>query len=106
MKHTFHTPEALNVYVELGAGRSPNLPIASSEIVVTFGPKWFSRFEGPRPEDLDAVFGGRELWHRSDANATANERWENWLLDYKNAVSRAGCTFPLAFEALAKTGVP
>jgi len=78
----------------------------SSEIVVTFGPNWFSRFEGPKPDDLDAVFGGREFWSRSDPDATANERWENWLLDYKNAVIRAGFTYPLAFEALAKTGIP
>ncbi len=41
----------------------------SSEVIVTFGPNWFSRREKAEPEQLDIVFGGRQYWSRPSGKA-------------------------------------
>ncbi len=82
-------------------GRNP-----SSEIIVTFGPNWFSRQEGPSRAQLDAVFGGPEFWTLSDPAWTPEQRWRNWFTTYRSAVIRAGYSYPLMFEVCPSTGQP
>lgn len=73
-----------------------------SEVIVTFGPNWFSRREEQNPGQLDAVFGGREFWTPSDPNVEPRDRWETWLTTYKSAIKRAGLKYPLTFRVLPK----
>lgn len=78
----------------------------SSEIIVTFGPNWFSRQEGPSSEQLDAVFGGPEFWAPSDPGLTPEQRWRAWFATYRASVIRAGFTYPLMFQVRPATGQP
>jgi three-Cys-motif partner protein len=78
----------------------------SSEVIVTFGPNWFSRRESQEPEKLDAVFGGREHWQASAAEDRPDERWRQWLETYQDALRRAGFGYTLRFEIKPKTGQP
>lgn len=78
----------------------------SSEVIVTFGPNWFSRREEQDPAQLDDVFGGRDYWLPSDAEARPDERWRAWLETYQDALRRAGFTYTLQFEIRPRTGQP
>lgn len=77
-----------------------------SEVIVTFGPNWFSRREGEEPHSLDQVFGGPEHWSPSDKASDPTERWRAWLETYRRAVLRAGFKFCIPFQVLPKTGQP
>jgi hypothetical protein len=74
----------------------------ASEVVVTFGPVWFSRRETINQDIFDDVFGSREAWHRD----SADEGWRYWLQTYKAALKRAGFEFPLNFEVMPTSGHP
>jgi three-Cys-motif partner protein len=78
----------------------------SSEVIVTFGPNWFSRREDLEPEKLDAVFGGREYWQPADQELRPDERWRKWLETYRDALRRAGFRYQLQFMIMPKTGQP
>jgi three-Cys-motif partner protein len=78
----------------------------SSEIVVTFGPNWFSRRESEEPENLDEVFGGPQHWSASDSKLQASDRWRFWLETYRAAVLRAGFAYCLPFQVVPRTGQP
>ncbi|TDO34735.1 three-Cys-motif partner protein [Kribbella sp. VKM Ac-2527] len=78
----------------------------SSEVIVTFGPNWFSRREGEDPDQLDDVFGGREFWSPSDPSQDTDERWRNWLATYRAALRRAGFAHQLQFMVVPRTGQP
>jgi three-Cys-motif partner protein len=79
----------------------------SSEVIVTFGPNWFSRRENENPEQLDDVFGGRQFWRASDPKQDPDERWRTWLGAYRAALRRAGFTYQLQFMVVpGSTGQP
>lgn len=78
----------------------------SSEVIVTFGPNWFSRREDLNPDQLDLVFGGREHWEPATAKSGPAERWRSWLGAYRNALQRAGFEYRLQFEVVPRTGLP
>lgn len=78
----------------------------SSEVIVTFGPNWFSRRETQEPDQLDVVFGGRRYWEPADRESRPDERWRAWLATYRQALSRAGFGFQLQFRIVPKTGLP
>jgi len=78
----------------------------SSEVIVTFGPNWFSRREGLEPLQLDIVFGGREHWQPADQEVRPDERWRAWLATYRDALRRAGFRYQLQFQIVPKTGQP
>lgn len=78
----------------------------SSEVIVTFGPNWFSRQENRQPSQLDAVFGGRQYWEPADRESRPDERWRVWLATYRQALHRAGFGFQLQFRIVPKTGQP
>jgi three-Cys-motif partner protein len=78
----------------------------SSEVIITFGPNWFSRREGLEPEQLDLVFGGRQYWEPADAELRPDEQWRVWLSTYKDALSRAGFAYQLQFKIVPGTGQP
>lgn len=78
----------------------------SSEVIVTFGPNWFSRRESLEPDQLDLVFGGRQYWEPADREKRSDEQWRVWLASYRDALRRAGFRFQLQFEIIPKTGKP
>jgi three-Cys-motif partner protein len=78
----------------------------ASEVIITFGPNWFSRREALDPTELDAVFGGREFWQPAEAELRADERWRVWLKTYREALRRAGFQYQLNFEVVPSTGLP
>lgn len=78
----------------------------SSELITTFGPNWFSRREDLNPDQLDAVFGGRQYWTPADRESRTDERWRAWLSTYRDALRRAGCRHRLQFEVTPKSGLP
>src|SRR5262249_20383968 len=78
----------------------------SSEVIVTFGPNWFSRREKLDPEQLDLVFGARQFWTPADAEVRTDERWRAWLATYRNALGRAGFRYQLQFKIVPRTGRP
>jgi hypothetical protein len=78
----------------------------ASEVIVTFGPNWFSRREDLEPERLDAVFGDRQRWQPAEAETRPDERWRIWLETYRDALHTAGFTYRLQFEVVPKTGQP
>lgn len=78
----------------------------ASEVIVTFGPNWFSRREKEEPHSLDQVFGGPQYWSPSDKSLDPQERWRSWLETYRDAVLRAGFKFCIPFQVLPKTGQP
>jgi three-Cys-motif partner protein len=78
----------------------------SSEVIVTFGPNWFSRREKQEPEQLDMVFGGREYWQPADEERRPDERWRAWLATYRSALGRAGFRYQLQFQIVPRTGQP
>jgi three-Cys-motif partner protein len=78
----------------------------SSEVIVTFGPNWFSRREKLEPQQLDIVFGGRQYWEPADQERRPDERWRAWLATYREALRRAGFRFQLQFRIVPKTGQP
>jgi three-Cys-motif partner protein len=78
----------------------------SSEVIVTFGPNWFSRRESLDPEQLDLVFGGRQFWIPANAEVKADERWRAWLAIYRDALGRAGFRYQLQFKIVPRTGQP
>jgi three-Cys-motif partner protein len=94
-----------NVAVPLGLiarlARNP-----SSEVIVTFGPNWFSRREGLEPEKFDVVFGGRQYWEPANRESDPNERWRLWLATYRAALQRAGFRYQLHFCIVPRTGQP
>lgn len=79
---------------------------ASSEVITTFGPNWFSRRQDIDLEMLDAVFGGRDRWTRADAEARPDKRWREWLATYQHSLLHAGFSFRLQFQIVTKTGIP
>jgi three-Cys-motif partner protein len=78
----------------------------SSEVIVTFGPNWFSRREDQEPDQLDSVFGGRQYWVPADRERRPDERWRTWLSTYREALRRAGFRYQLHFRIVPKTGQP
>jgi three-Cys-motif partner protein len=78
----------------------------SSEVIVTFGPNWFSRREKVEPGQLDMVFGGRQYWEPAEAESRSDERWRVWLATYREALRRAGFRFQLHFRIVPGTGQP
>jgi three-Cys-motif partner protein len=79
----------------------------SSEVLVTFGPNWFSRRENQEPGQLDdAVFGGRQHWRPADQETDPDERWRAWLTTYREALRRAGFAYQLHFQVVPRTGQP
>lgn len=78
----------------------------SSEVIVTFGPNWFSRRESEDPDQLDAVFGGRQFWHGTNLGSDPRQRWRAWLALYRAALRRAGFTYQLQFMVVPGTGQP
>lgn len=78
----------------------------SSEVIVTFGPNWFSRRQKAEPEQLDIVFGGRQYWEPAEREGRSDERWRVWLETYREALHRAGFRFQLQFRIVPRTGQP
>jgi three-Cys-motif partner protein len=78
----------------------------SSEVIVTFGPNWFSRRDKLEPEQLDIVFGGRQYWQPAARDLPPEERWRLWLACYREALRRAGFRHQLHFEIVPRTGLP
>jgi three-Cys-motif partner protein len=78
----------------------------ASEVIVTFGPNWFSRREKLEPEQLDMVFGGRGHWQSANQELRPDERWRLWLASYRNALRRAGFEYQLQFKIVPRTGQP
>jgi three-Cys-motif partner protein len=78
----------------------------ASEVIVTFGPNWFSRREDLEPGQLDVVFGGRQYWEPANREGRPDERWRVWLATYRQALRRAGFEFQLQFRIVPKTGLP
>jgi three-Cys-motif partner protein len=78
----------------------------SSEVIVTFGPNWFSRREDLNTRQLDSVFGGRAHWERADRERHTDERWRSWLSSYRNALRRSGFRYQLHFRIVPRTGQP
>jgi three-Cys-motif partner protein len=78
----------------------------ASEVIVTFGPNWFSRREELEADQLDMVFGGRRFWEPADRELRSDERWRVWLATYRDALRRAGFRFVLQFEIVPGTGQP
>jgi three-Cys-motif partner protein len=78
----------------------------ASEIIVTFGPNWFSRREELEPDKLDLVFGGRRYWEPANRESGTDERWRAWLGTYREALGRAGFRYRLQFEIVPRTGQP
>jgi three-Cys-motif partner protein len=78
----------------------------SSEVIVTFGPNWFSRRESEEPQRLDEVFGGPQHWAASDTSLLPRHRWRGWLETYRTAILRAGFAYCLPFQVVPRTGQP
>jgi three-Cys-motif partner protein len=78
----------------------------ASEVIVTFGPNWFSRREQMEPDHLDLVFGGRVFWETADRQSAPADRWRTWLATYRDALRRAGFRYQLQFEIVPHTGQP
>lgn len=78
----------------------------ASEVIVTFGPNWFSRREKLEPDRLDIVFGGRQHWEPAAAELRPDERWRAWLAAYRDALRRAGFRYQLQFQIVPRTGQP
>jgi three-Cys-motif partner protein len=78
----------------------------SSEVIVTFGPNWFSRRQRLEPEQFDIVFGGRRYWQPADQEHRPGERWRAWLATYREALQRAGFQYQLHFQIVPRTGQP
>ncbi|MEU4560834.1 three-Cys-motif partner protein TcmP [Actinoplanes sp. NPDC023936] len=78
----------------------------SSEVLVTFGPNWFSRREALNEEHFDAVFGGREFWSPAEREVRPDEKWRVWLNTYRDALRRAGFKYQLQFKVVPRTGLP
>jgi three-Cys-motif partner protein len=78
----------------------------ASEVIITFGPNWFSRRQDLNTDQLDAVFGGRAMWAQADRTADPDERWRVWLTTYRDALGRAGFEYRLDFEIVPHTGQP
>ena len=79
---------------------------SASEVIVTFGPNWFSRRETLNPQQLDMVFGGRDHWQRAERERRPEERWRVWLSTYRDALQRAGFQYRLQFQVVPRTGQP
>jgi len=78
----------------------------ATEVIVTFGPNWFSRRERMEPDQLDAVFGGRQYWEPADRERRPEEQWRIWLGTYREALRRAGFRYQLQFKVVPRTGQP
>ena len=78
----------------------------ASEVIVTFGPNWFSRREKLEPDRLDIVFGGRQYWEPAEKERRPDEQWRMWLATYRDALRRAGFRFQLQFQIVPRTGQP
>lgn len=77
----------------------------SGEVIVTFGPNWFSRRNKIDLEKLDRVFGGRQYWQPADGELSPDEQWRVWLQTYREALRRAGFRYQLDFRIVPKTGL-
>jgi three-Cys-motif partner protein len=78
----------------------------SSEVIMTFGPNWFSRREELDPEQFDAVFGGRAYWQAAERDGDPEDRWRAWLSTYREALARSGFPYRLHFQVVPRTGQP
>jgi three-Cys-motif partner protein len=78
----------------------------SSEVIVTFGPNWFSRRRELNEDIVDGVFGGREHWRHVAAARDSEDLWRAWLDSYRKALARAGFGYRLQFEVVPRTGQP
>jgi three-Cys-motif partner protein len=78
----------------------------SSEVIVTFGPNWFSRREKLNEQQFDAVFGVREYWTPAEREVRPDEKWRAWLAAYRDALRRAGFKYQLQFKVVPRTGLP
>jgi three-Cys-motif partner protein len=78
----------------------------ASEVIVTFGPNWFSRRKELNEDIVDGVFGGREHWTHVAAARDSEEMWRAWLDSYRAALQRVGFEYRLQFEVVPRTGQP
>ena len=78
----------------------------ASEVIVTFGPNWFSRRESEEPGKLNEVFGGSQYWSASEESLQPSDRWQYWLQTYRKAMLRAGFRYCLPFQVVPHTGQP
>ncbi|MGW1870915.1 three-Cys-motif partner protein TcmP [Streptomyces mauvecolor] len=78
----------------------------ASEVIVTFGPNWFSRRKELNEDIVDGVFGGRQHWTHVAAAQDSEEMWRAWLDSYRTALQRVGFPYRLQFEVVPKTGQP
>jgi three-Cys-motif partner protein len=78
----------------------------ASEVIVTFGPNWFSRRESLNESHFDSVFGGRDFWAPADRETRPDERWRSWLATYRDAIRRAGFKYQLQFKVVPRAGQP
>ncbi|GAB2606369.1 hypothetical protein GCM10027168_44050 [Streptomyces capparidis] len=78
----------------------------ASEVIVTFGPNWFSRRKELNEDIVDGVFGGRQFWTHVAATRDSEEMWRAWLDCYRKALERVGFGFRLQFQVVPKTGLP
>ncbi|GAA2355007.1 three-Cys-motif partner protein TcmP [Streptomyces violaceusniger] len=78
----------------------------SSEVIVTFGPNWFSRRKELNEDIVDGVFGGRQYWTLVAEARDSEDMWRVWLDSYRNALERVGFGFRLQFEVVPRTGKP
>jgi three-Cys-motif partner protein len=78
----------------------------AGEVIVTFGPNWFSRRKDMEPDQLDKVFGGNPYWQPANDEIRPDERWRAWLAAYRAALARAGFAHRLQFEVVPRTGQP
>ncbi|MFI1169290.1 three-Cys-motif partner protein TcmP [Streptomyces sp. NPDC020801] len=78
----------------------------ASEVIVTFGPNWFSRRKELNEDIVDGVFGGRQHWTHVAAARDSEEMWRAWLDSYRKALHRVGFDYRLQFEVVPKTGHP
>lgn len=74
----------------------------SSEVLITFGPNYFSRQSTLRSDEATLVFGGTE-WQRAHA-ATGKVRLQAFLDIFKTAMRSAGFPYTLDFRIVSHTG--
>jgi three-Cys-motif partner protein len=102
----------LGIFDSFGSVRVPHTTIReiarnkASEVIVTFGPIWFSRREAINQSIFDEVFGSREAWLRGGGPTGADEGWRYWLSVYQQALLDAGFDYSLQFGILPVSGHP
>lgn len=102
----------LGIFDSFGSVRVPHSTISriarnkASEVIVTFGPIWFSRRETINQSIFDEVFGSRKAWLRGGGPADVDEGWRYWLSVYQKALLDAGFDYSLQFGITPVSGHP